>query len=1075
MKQFYPFLILSIFSCATLIGQVAGTTTSVSQNFSYQENLNNVQLDPTPLVGGASQVSFTKNFQSDRAPNIGLDVAVGLLGANGINIPGWLQDAANSGGGILCSGFTPTFSVGASIDAGGYYLVREVGNSNIEIDYPIAITITYPEQNTFGCGDDIRIDTAYTILEPSKQDKLKVTPPFINQEVGPLLENLDFHANVGVNAYFGVGVNPPDPLPSYCETLYTFNEGFEFSLNGPGVPGFPSILNICDKAFGPNANEAQLFSCGALSPATPLLNISQILIDAYNSQNGTNYNIASFPDHNTVTVAFPDLPPNGPTLPEVEGTFKKVSNAELSFSASNGGRTISVSGNKSDLSDLKYDLVSFLDYAGFTTSLSLGGGLGSMDIGDISPKFTVDQEMQFDFTPVVNLQIDLGQSMVYTVYNENNTVSYSGTGQLVSLIAGQYITAEFPSDLNQPLNASGNTFMNGDFISLSKQKYYESVEVKFAEIDVPNVITETLVELNTNRTLVGENTIIDHTIQLQPTSVFQLPNFILDPENPVVSISSVSVEDVVNAGGGERLVVYKIGVQNDGDVVLNDVRVDFDLASTLASADSFSVECITSDSFFTNGSFDGDQHINLLDVANSIAINENHFIEVLVRVKPETSAIMSDGCFGTVTYDVSSKAFGTSPIGTLVESNFNQCTLMNTAPDIVETVDLGASVISSLEDFTVYSTKYLTFSKTQRTSKGNAGALEKIKFENVSKYNSGPAVIVGDLHSGEKIEVKGESDVIVDYVQTNAYIDISGNKAEFEALGQISEYSSCATLPQIPEILFPNNTSNIKIKVAKNETLMLPPGTYKEVKLEENSVLILQSGDYYIKDWKFSKDHATVQFDANFGHVNLYLEKWHAHKKDLSFVAINGTSTRDIFYYVEGHGSTHFKESLVQGNVIAPEGKVEFDDSLLEGSCYAETIKFKDNSGYTGHRFLEPLVIGASCQDVVNYRTSEAVTTTAPENSTENKSGLWQDMVDVSVYPNPMATESTITINLDDSVRGKLIVRDLSGRIVATLADSIIEAGKHSFTFKGENLKAGLYFIQFISEKGVVTKKLLKQ
>jgi hypothetical protein len=590
------------------------------------------------------------------------------------------------------------------------------------------------------------------------------------------------------------------------------------------------------------------------------------------------------------------------------------------------------------------------------------------------------------------------------------------------------------------------------------------------------VITETLISQTTPQMLVGENTIIDHTIQLQPENVFQLPGFSLDPENPVVSISSVSVEDVVNAGGGERLVVYKIGVQNDGDVVLNDVRVDFDLASTFATAGSFSVECITSDHFVTDTMYDGDQQINLLDVSNSIDVGDNQFIEILVRVTPEISGILPGGCFDTVTYDVSSKAFGTSPIGTAVESNYNQCTMMVTASDIVETVDLGASVISTLEDFTVYSTKYLTFSKTQRTSKGNAGATEKIKFENVSKYNAPPAVIVGDLHSGEKIEVKGESDVIVDYVQTSSYIDISGKKAHFEALGQVSENSSCATLPQIPMPPFPLNMSNIKVKVEEDETLVLLPGMYKEVKLEENAVLILQSGDYHIRDWKFSKDHASVHFDAGQGPVNIYLKKWDANKKDLSFVGINGTSTRDIFYFLDESGSTHFKESLVQGSIIAPNGKVEFDDnSVLEGSCYAETIKFKDNSGYIGHRFLEPLVISASCQDVVSYRATDDISSNNSESSEDTNAIDWEETIDISTYPNPMLHESTITVTLENSTYGKLIVQDFNGRTVTTLADSFMNAGTLSYTLRGDKLTTGLYFIQFISEKGVITKKLIKQ
>ncbi len=1075
MKQvflIFVFLVFSIFVQA----QVAGTTTFISENFSYQENMTNVELDPSPMIGPASEVSFIRTFATNQQPGIGLGDAIDLIGVGGVSIPGWLEDLAG-GWNPFCFDFDPYIELGASIDAGGYYLVREVGNSDIDIDYPVEVTITYPEQNTFGCGWEIRIDTQYEVLEPNKMDKLKVTPPFINQEIGPKLQNLEFFAGIGVSAWYGIGIDNPFPGPDLCEEVASFNESVRFEVGGPALPTLPAILNLCEEAYGPGANEASLLSCGVLSPVTPLLNLGQTALDIYNAENGTNYTFADFPNENQVDVFTPDFS-GGPTLPEMGGTFKKVKNNDLNFQALNGGKTLRVYGTKNAISEMSVDLISFIDYSGYPTSLSLGGGLGSLDLGDLAPTFTVNQEMNFEFNPIINLNLDLGQSMVYSVYNSDDTLSHNGTGQIVALVAGQYILADFPYDLSDPLEVTGETYLDGTFETLSTQKYYQSINIKFAEVDIPGVFTGALIDENTPnpKEKFGENTILDHSFNLEPENVIALQGFTLDPEDPIVTISSLTVEDLINLGGGERAVVYKIGVRNDGDVKLNNTRVHFDLNTWFATATSYNVECITSDYFVVDNDFNGSSINNLLDINNSIGIGEEHFIEILVRVKPEISEIIANGCFDTVEYYVSTTAFATSPIGTEVESNYNQCTEMTIAADIVETVDMGASIISGLQDFTVYSTKTLTFIKGQQVSKGNAGSKGKVKFENVSMQNNPPAVIVGDMHSGDLINVIGHSDVVVDYVQTSSEINLIGNHSNFDVTGRISDYSNCATLPDIPTFILPNNNSKMKIIVGNNETLVLAPGNYKEIKLNRNSVLIMQSGTYNIKDWHFIKNNATVEFDLNGSPIVINIQNWHAGKNNLQFITTGDSSTRDVFYNVDGNGTTTFNGSLVQGNIIAPLGTVTFNnESTLEGNCYAETIKFKNGSGYAGHKYLEPLNISAECQDVVVYRVSVQQPIVFKDNGSMDEENDSFKNLNLIAYPNPMFDHTTIYFNLDFRQDVRLILQDIRGNTIQTITDKSFNSGYNEVHVNTSSLKQGLYFYSFVSDQGIVTKKLLKR
>lgn len=328
MKHLY-LLLTAMMLTSMMYAQVPGTTSTVTKSFSFQESLQNVQLDPSPTVGDASKVQFLHTFKSNRQPEIGLNTAKNILGANGITIPSWLEDLAG-GTGFFCSGITPSFSVGASVDVGGYYMVRAVGNSDIDIDYPVEVLVKYPQQNTFACGDIVKIETSYHILEPHKSDKLKVKTPFINQEIGPEIRDLRFDASFGIDAWVGFGISVPYPCLSdgvpdvcyytKCGNKKSFNQSKSFNLGFP-TPSMPAFLNICENAFGPGANEASLLSC-KMPWATPILNLGQSLLNTYNHTYGTNFTFASFPDPNTVKVFTPDLPPNGPTLPEMEGTFK---------------------------------------------------------------------------------------------------------------------------------------------------------------------------------------------------------------------------------------------------------------------------------------------------------------------------------------------------------------------------------------------------------------------------------------------------------------------------------------------------------------------------------------------------------------------------------------------------------------------------------------------------------------------------------------------------------------------------------------------------------------------------------
>jgi tetratricopeptide (TPR) repeat protein len=67
-------------------------------------------------------------------------------------------------------------------------------------------------------------------------------------------------------------------------------------------------------------------------------------------------------------------------------------------------------------------------------------------------------------------------------------------------------------------------------------------------------------------------------------------------------------------------------------------------------------------------------------------------------------------------------------------------------------------------------------------------------------------------------------------------------------------------------------------------------------------------------------------------------------------------------------------------------------------------------------------------------------------------------------YPNPFNPSTVISYQLPAISLVKLIIYDLLGREVATLANGIQEAGNHTATFDGSGLSSGFYFVRFIAQ-----------
>jgi hypothetical protein len=1066
MKTFLPppketvgkviLIVALVFINLSAQAQIRGNTSTVSKDLHLFETINEIKLDPAPKIGNDHQVQFIQKFSGEASPKTGLNFATSILKKAGINIPDEILDLAD-GASFFCSSFSTEFSTEAGIELGAYYRIGEMGNSAIDIRYPVKVHIVYPEKNTFACGDKIRISTRYEVL-PSA-NKLLVKVPYFSQEIGPLLKDLYLKATIGAKADVGFGITVYYPCEDIicekkiCGNFVSFGDKTTVNLSPPisSIP-IPSLINICEEgAFGPGASNATLFDCN-WSAFTPLLATGQSILDNYNRSKGTNYTIASFPNENTVEIEMPDLPSTiDLTLPEMKGSFYRITNSALDYEES--PYKLSLSGKKSLFSKMEVDLISFIDYTGHDTSWSLGGGKGEFDLGDASPTLTVEQNMSFDFSPVVHLLVDIEREMVYSVYNKDGTLSHSSKGRLVKLTAGQYIEAIFPGDCSDPLFSNGKSNLGGSFSSLIEHDYYSSLSLRVGEVDFPLFdIDFSLIDKNILKSKFDNKTIVDHSFTINSDNISPIPSFYLDPENPIITIESLEVADVVNLGKGERGIVYKMKLKNDGDVTLNQLRLDFDLAEIFKDAEYFSVECISSDDFTANGFFNGTTDKNLLGRSNSLSVSKSGIIELLVKVKPQISGVDENGCFSQIIYNARADAYGVSPIGTHVKNNYNQCTQKVTGPDIIASVDLGAAVLESVYDYTIYGWKEVKLSKPQGAHYGHIGSGGDIIFENNSYQNTDPLIVVGDIHAGGQLFLQGQSVLEVDYVSLVKDIKSPNWKSSMIVNGAVSEFSSCTFIQQPLTLDFNAGKGTRKIQVKRNESMELEPGDYNTVTMLEGSQLIMSSGVYNIGKWVFLGDNAQVKYKLTGEPVMINLETWQPLRRaNLKFMIDGEGDINDILYNYSGSHLCAFSSTLLQGRIIAPNARVEFErNSELQGTCYANEVIFDSESSFKNPKFLLPLNMNPNCQDPeVSISIDDPI-----DKSTEitlNSEGILSG--NIGIYPNPTRSSITITgLPADKPMEVK--VYNSLGNLVKTLVNT-----SDNLNINLENQPAGIYYI----------------
>jgi hypothetical protein len=76
-------------------------------------------------------------------------------------------------------------------------------------------------------------------------------------------------------------------------------------------------------------------------------------------------------------------------------------------------------------------------------------------------------------------------------------------------------------------------------------------------------------------------------------------------------------------------------------------------------------------------------------------------------------------------------------------------------------------------------------------------------------------------------------------------------------------------------------------------------------------------------------------------------------------------------------------------------------------------------------------------------------------------------------YPNPFNPSTTFEYSVDRTVKVRLQVYDLLGRVVATLVDGVQSAATYRVSFDASNLASGMYLYRLETPNQVLTKQMI--
>lgn len=821
---------------------------------------------------------------------------------------------------VVAGTISATLGLGAEARANISFSTTDTGS--VTFDYPITVEIDYPEPNCFSQGNVIAIPTRAMLAPGVEAPELRIRTPYME-------------ADHELSATLTAGLIDIEICPlRICGP--TFDAQLPFASAGSGGGQFFAVNNASGH-FG-NVNFPlvdDLEAIGLFPENVPLAYEFDL-----NVQNLGILGIIGLPVH-TRTTDQPIANANGlPTL-----------------------RTQITSGNTVNTDpfsvDFGYDILSLLKIP-LSASLDLEIADFELVAGEIDLVLDITQSTDVQVLPTAMLRIEFEQEMAWLArdpslpFPDRTELIFSGVQAFVE--AGQTLYVAYPDGLNSPMDITPTTRLDTDISNRTSWEFVPEIIFKLFSADF-NILGESVLHIpalldvpvplaRATVNLVGSAGGPD-VFPLGGLNSFTTGPITLDPENPIISIEK-EASQVLNIGGGEKIVTYTYRLQNQGDVPLYHIQVEDDMSIAFADAVAWEVIEVSSCDLEVNPNYDGATDIEVLADDNSID-GGNSLLEGLVPLPGDVQL----GESKVVVVKVLVRA-GPSPFGGMEPFPFTNVAtgkgvsrvwepyIPNGTPvdDMAETtINLGPAQIDSLDDFAVYADKIIQLHQSD-FSRGNIGSNNMIQV-----LNGDADTLAGDIHAQGQIAVHGS--LVADYVFTRDRLLLTG---DLSLPGGYLEEGFDVPAYDLPIVEVTPGSDRVSVR--RGGVRNIAPGSYGDVRIGANATIVLSPGIYNVNSFIVG-DGALVQFDSVAGYIDLNVAGNLDVGDDAEWVVSPfPATTRDVVVSVSKTGNILIgRDAIVRGTIIAPLSKVTFRrGSFLEGSVHADFVTFELGASFEFHK-----------------------------------------------------------------------------------------------------------------------------
>lgn len=593
-------------------------------------------------------------------------------------------------------------------------------------------------------------------------------------------------------------------------------------------------------------------------------------------------------------------------------------------------------------------------------------------------------EQAFRFAPDLKVTLQFPRELEYW---RAATPGEVHTGTAAEMPVGETLYIRTPSDSKAPMELQPTFRLDNTFTSKTTFTSKENLPIRLLDVDVtlpeitiiprlctpgfcvdtifgeacvPEVCTPHVSYNPPDFGIPGEG-LWTPTFALAQQEIAQLPSagsqswelqgfqthaagaLLLDPENPIVTVVQ-STGAITRLPEGGRLVPFVIDMSNGGDVPLGSLVLTNDLQNAFPAVRKMNLDRVLSFGVAGNAAYDGISNLDLLapplfighpsidpPPGNAVLFGgAPKRLIVYARVYPQPDPPPFTG---------TSSGSGASPLWTEVTAMASSSAL------------LGPGRPATATDFVLFGDHFVKL-------QGSAAILGDIGSNDFIEVKQGlSGNVAGDLRAGRTVKVAGK--ISADYVFSGGIVDVVG-KGELKLFGSLNPFQRSPSFTMKAPPFEPPTPLIGDVWIPADATQTLAPGFYGEITVNSGGTLSLTSGPYFIRTLHMAGGARTeVTGPATLTIADLVIGNGAA-------LASTGWSNAVIIHAVQTHALEIGAGAAIRGSLRAPRSNVVFGaGSSIEGSVYAKSITLAAGASASHHRVCDP-VIDADCDGVTD-------------------------------------------------------------------------------------------------------------